>query len=281
MALRCHNLVGFRAPKPPALPWTPDKFMHSSYKPAQSQRRFSQTPITPKSTRIPRSPRTSLDNTRYNRKHSVPPEPEPQPRPTWYFGEKVALAIIVPCTALFTYKFFNECEISWRGAAASPGAVQRMIQYNKTFVFSMRNVEEGRWWTGLFISLGVKIIHFAGLKRFGLIYLGAGIVGNLVQYYWWKRTLPENKDAGAVSASASVLGLVGFMTGAVPHAKVTSNIFSLTLWKFSAGILGLSIASLYSGWLPELGHAAHFVGMIFGRYSVYINSGLLVTVNAV
>jgi membrane associated rhomboid family serine protease len=268
--------------------------MYLNCKPAQSQRRFSQTPITPKSTRNPKPPHTSLDTTPYSGKRFVPPESELETIQKWYFAEKVVVAIMVPCTALFAYKYFNESEIDMKGAAASPGAVKRMIQYNKTFVFSMRNVEEGRWWTGItstfahagvlhlivnmgtLWSLGPIVAKALGPKRFSLIYFGAGIVGSLAQYYWWKRSSPEDKDAGAVGASGSLLGLVGALAIAMPRLKVMVLIFPMALWQCSAGILGLSIASLYNGWLPGLGHAAHLGGMLFGGLSWIMMRGVMI-----
>jgi membrane associated rhomboid family serine protease len=203
-------------------------------------------------------------------------------------SQKVVAGIIAPCTALFAYKYMNESEIDMKGVAAAPSAERRLKQYNKAFVFSVRNVEEGRWWTGITAtfahgsiahlllnmstlwSLGPAIATAIGPARFSFIYFGAGIAGSLVQYAWWKRTVPENKDAGAVGASGCLLGLVGAATYLAPRSRVSVFFIPMTMWQSSAAVGAFSVASMYNDWLPFLGHAAHLGGLLFGGISTFV-----------
>jgi membrane associated rhomboid family serine protease len=210
-------------------------------------------------------------------------EPEPESDPERKMSERVVLVIIAPCAALFAYKYMNEAGIDMKGSANAPLAVKKIKQYNKTFVFSERNVAEGRWWTGITAtfahgsvahlilnmstlwSLGPPLVRALGPAKFGFLYFGAGIAGSLTQYWWWKRTVPKYGEArGAVGASGSLLGLVGAMTYIMPRSQVSFFFIPMTMWQATAGVGALSVASMYNDWLPGLGHAAHLGGLLFG-----------------
>ena len=201
----------------------------------------------------------------------------------------VVLSVIAPCAALFGYKFFNESEIeAKRSTAAAPEAVKRIVQYNRNFVFSRRNVQEGRWWTAVtsmfahhdllhiffnmstLWSLGPSLVRTIGTSRFFFIYFGAGLVGNWLQWEWWKKDVSPYRDAGAVGASGCLFGLVGTMTYMMPTSKVYVFFIPLKIWQASVGIGALSIASLQNDWLPGFGHAAHLGGLLFGGASTLI-----------
>ncbi|KAH6684492.1 hypothetical protein B0J14DRAFT_13963 [Halenospora varia] len=179
----------------------------------QAQRSLTNTAILRNAT--PRSPRvrTKYDS-RGVSKPAPPSSPSPPPPPTQETytvlgGQETTIAtgnltvggIIGVCATIFVYHIYNARQYQSNLPEMSQKAKKRIESFTKHMFLSLRNWEEGRWWTtitsafthvGLFHFganmfgvwfLGRGLCGLLGPASFSLIYLGSGIAGNLLQLY--------------------------------------------------------------------------------------------------
>lgn len=154
--------------------------------------------------------------------------------------------------------------------------------FRNTWVFSRRNMEEGRWYTiitstfmhsgmghlvfnmlGLW-SFGVPIARAFGVTKFLALYFGSGIAGGLLQDWHWKRTLPPGEDAAAVGASGCVFGLLGSLTMLAPKMSILLYFVPVAMWQSTTITVLFSGVCIQTGAFPWLGHVDHLGGMAFG-----------------
>ncbi|KAG9232769.1 hypothetical protein BJ875DRAFT_68046 [Amylocarpus encephaloides] len=188
--------------------------------------------------------------------------------------------LIGACVAAFGGLYYTEQELE---ATSSQRAKDRLAWYKRNMIYSVRNVEEGRWWTAItstfahvnllhlsfnmfsLYNIGPAIIAAIGLPGFAGIYFGAGAVGAAAQWYYWKKnTAYPRRNQSAVGASGCVFGLFGSMAMLMPKAQMTFFIIPMTMLQSSVATAVISVLCMKRGWLEGIGHADHLGGLAFG-----------------
>jgi membrane associated rhomboid family serine protease len=158
-----------------------------------------------------------------------------------------------------------------------------MSEFDKDWVFSLRNVDEKRWHTYItstFMHDGILHLGFNmmclwgfgkpaallfGAPRFLLLYFGFGIAGAMLQTWHWRRTEPRHSNPPAVGASGCIFGLLGAMTVFSPKMTVLfSGFLPMRMWQSSLITVILSLSAIQPQTLPWVGHVDHLGGMAFG-----------------
>lgn len=210
-----------------------------------------------------------------------PQEPQ-QPHKAQPLGSGTPLigGIIATCASLFLWVSIEETQYR-----ANPNKKSRNLleSYNKNFVLSQRNINEGRYWTLItsafshnsithiafnmlaLWSFAPGIVAFYGLPTFGIVYFGSAVAGSMAQLWWWDRS-PSKTPRSAAGASGAIFGLTGFMACGMPFVRVGLLFIpvAIPIRIATAGIVALSIAALKEGWANQYGHAAHLGGLVFG-----------------
>ena len=102
--------------------------------------------------------------------------------------------------------------------------------------------------------LGPLLEETVGSRRFLEIYLGAGIVANLLSVFFYER---------ALGASGAVMGVIGVLIILMPNLKVLIyGILPAPLWM--VGILYAALDIFGVLYPSSVGSIAHLIGMGFG-----------------
>jgi membrane associated rhomboid family serine protease len=150
------------------------------------------------------------------------------------------------------------------------------------FIHSLKNVEEGRYYTivtsafmhqnpahlamnmlGLW-GFGRPIVSVCGTPSFLVLYFGSIVAGGLLQNYMWERR--KQHDIGGLGASGGVLGVFAATACWMPYGTVGFLFVPMPMWVGAAVTVGLSVGGMQDPplWMPNFGHADHLGGMVFG-----------------
>jgi membrane associated rhomboid family serine protease len=212
--------------------------------------------------------------------YNFAPNPPPRYRPRIPGSSVVATivvgGIVLSCISATAWDEHMKAELG------SKRSRQWLSDFRNTWVLSPRNIREGRWYTLItstfmhngFWHLGFNMMAlwsfgtlFArgfGVTRFTLLYFGSGIVGGLIQNWYWERTLPPGSDAAAVGASGCISGMLGAMTFAAPRSNVLLLFVRMPIWQSSLFAVMFSGMCIQTSALPWIGHVDHLGGMSFG-----------------
>lgn len=177
----------------------------------------------------------------------------------------VTLALLVINLLVFLAMLLNGAGL-WHTATAVP------LQWGANFGPA---TQDGQWWrlgSALFLHFGV--VHLAlnmwalwdvgrlieqlfGRWRFIMLYLGSGIVGNLLSLAW------QGNQAVSGGASGAIFSLYGALLVFLlrERAQVNKSEFR---WMFGASSAFIMLA-LVMGWMvPGIDNAAHLGGLVAG-----------------
>ena len=144
------------------------------------------------------------------------------------------------------------------------------------------------------LEWGTSVVSLLGAPALAVTWVGAGVFGSVAGLIYDK--MIENKTAkskangslsgddteshvhtGGLGASGSIYGIFALFTCMVPHVSMNLPMVpgSFPPWWLLAGSAGFSVAAMQFQWLPNVGHAAHLGGMLFGvLYSVFVRGRL-------
>jgi membrane associated rhomboid family serine protease len=118
-------------------------------------------------------------------------------------------------------------------------------------------------------NIGRPVVRLWGARTFAVVWIGASVSGGAIHLYWPQIMAKVvnrkiiSKPFGhhdptipirVVGASGSVCGMIELMTAAFPALLMTQTLT----------FVALSLACIYQGWLPYIGHIDHLGGMALG-----------------
>ncbi|KAK0517320.1 hypothetical protein JMJ35_000475 [Cladonia borealis] len=162
----------------------------------------------------------------------------------------------------------------------------------RNFICSVNNVKSGRWWVVLTSSfahynpvhlmfnmealwyIGRLFISLHGASAFVGTWLVCAITGSLGSLYWERHQNRDNMSTTRelLGSSTAILGLMFAQSTFMPYTLLRAPIgeANFPAWRFCAFIFGASVYSLYSGFLPWIGHAGHLGGMAGGVAAYFV-----------
>ena len=173
--------------------------------------------------------------------------------------------------------------------------VRLSLWLQRNSVCSLENIHQGRWWTLLTSSithfelmhLGINmymiyqwapliltnygLAHFAGIWSVGAICCsGASLLLDVYRRRRGRissneRVDPTEQFGGSVGASGSLSGILMLLAMVAPSMGVAIwGILPMTLGQLQPVIAIGSVAAMWFGWAPRVGHAGHLGGMAGG-----------------
>jgi membrane associated rhomboid family serine protease len=120
------------------------------------------------------------------------------------------------------------------------------------------------------VFLGPLLEDFLGHVAYLGLYLGGAIASALV-WFWFN---PQS-DEGIIGASGAVFALIAGVGTAVPREPVVVYLFfvlpiKMSLLVLALLIIGVELAQMVMGWMPDVAHTAHLGGAAFGFVYVLI-----------
>lgn len=107
--------------------------------------------------------------------------------------------------------------------------------------------------------IGSPLERKIGRNKFILLFLGAGVVASFAQILVIDPFVP------VLGASGAILGCLGGLTAISPRSIVLLFFFiPMPLWMLTLGYGAISVLMHLVGAYPNIGHMAHFVGLVFG-----------------
>jgi membrane associated rhomboid family serine protease len=189
-------------------------------------------------------------------------------------------SIIAICAGVFMWHGVKDQELQQK---RSKEAEQALEKFDDNMVLSLKNIREGRYYTiltstfvhtspvHLFVnmmtlwSFGRTFIYVYGLPTFALVYAGAGIAGGALQLYAWSKSEPQIFHRG-MGASGSLLGVLAAWAIVMPREPIQMFFIPMKLGPAMGGFAVASVAFIYTGALPFIGHWDHLGGMAFGAF---------------
>ena len=112
------------------------------------------------------------------------------------------------------------------------------------------------------LIFGLILEQLIGSKRFIILFFTAGIIANLISFFWYPN---------ALGASGAIMGIIGCLAILRPMMSVWA--FGMILPMFIVAILWVtgSIMGIAGFGNQGVGHLAHLVGILIGlSYGVYL-----------
>lgn len=215
-------------------------------------------------------------------------------------------AIMVVCSSCLFYMKWAQNQLRQHRNAAP---LERLL---RNFFNSLTNYREGRWWNLLTATImhrttwhfmmnmiclwewGTTVVSLLGAPALVVTWVGAGVFASAAGLIYDK--MIENKTArskangslseddakihvqyGGLGASGSIFGIFALLTCMGPHVSMSIPMQRRLYpsWWLLAGSAGFSAAAMQFEWLPDVGHAAHLGGMLFGvLFSVFMRARL-------
>ena len=163
----------------------------------------------------------------------------------------------------------------------SKEAITWLRAFRRNMIFSLDNINEGRYWVYLtstfthisglhlvlnmmsFWSLGPLFLAQFGTPMLAILWIGSGVFGAAAQERLWRRANVSQNHA-AVGASGSILGIFTALACVFPRTRVELLWIPMPIWGCMTGIAAFSITAFNQGWLPIIARADHLGGMAFG-----------------
>jgi membrane associated rhomboid family serine protease len=209
----------------------------------------------------------------------TPPSAPPRPSRSFNSPNIVVGGLVGACIGMFIYNSYVSGSLRTN---PSSEAIAKQMWLNDNFIHSVRNMEEGRYYTivtsafmhsslphlafnmlGLW-GFGRTIVSCFGTPSFLVLYFGSVVAGGLLQNYMWMRRKQWNH--GGLGASGGVLGVFAATACWMPYGTVGFLFVPMPMWIGAALTVGISVGGMQDPplWMPTFGHADHLGGMAFG-----------------
>ncbi|PFH52676.1 hypothetical protein AMATHDRAFT_116088, partial [Amanita thiersii Skay4041] len=149
------------------------------------------------------------------------------------------------------------------------------------FICSWSNVKNGQIWTLLtscfshqdlshilfngftFFFMAKPVLHILGTSQFLLLYLGSGVVANVISMSY--SNLIQNRDKGSIGASGAIYSVVSFLACVAP--KLTFHFYGIIpipAWLAVTGIFAYDVYSTVARKQAGVDTVGHVAGLVSG-----------------
>ena len=182
----------------------------------------------------------------------------------------VVPGLMVSCIGVFGWVYVTQN--SARNGSRS--AMKQLSQYRDNMVLSLRNIQEGRYWTTItsifahgsplhlivnmmaLYSFGSILSTSLGTFKFATLFFGSGLMGAMANIGWSKNQHLDPRQ-GAVGASGAICGLLGTVATLMPRGRMSMMFIPVQIGFGTALFAVGSVMCLKEGWIPWMGHADH------------------------